>query len=120
MRRTVLFISDGTAITAETFGQSLLTQFKGHDFRRIRLPFVDTVAKAQETVDLIHRTAEADGAAPLVFSTIVDTAVGSVLHGARAEVFDMFGTFIRTPSARPTASSTPTATKTGWRPPITP
>ncbi len=94
MRRTVLFISDGTAITAETFGQSLLTQFKGHDFRRIRLPFVDTVAKARETVDLIHRAAAADGVAPLVFSTIVDTEVGAALHGATAEVFDMFGTFI--------------------------
>lgn len=94
MRRTVLFISDGTAITAETFGQSLLTQFEGEDFRRIRLPFVDTEAKAREAVDLIDKAAEADGAAPLVFSTIVDTEVGAVLGRSKAELFDMFATFI--------------------------
>ena len=57
MRRTVLFISDGTAITAETFGHSLLTQFAGHEFRQVRLPFVDTVEKAREAVDLINRSA---------------------------------------------------------------
>ena len=57
MRRTVLFVSDGTAITAETFGQSLLTQFAGQEFRRVRLPFVDTESKARDTVDLINRSA---------------------------------------------------------------
>lgn len=94
MRRTVLFISDGTAITAETFGQSLLTQFNGHEFRTVRLPFVDTVAKAREAVDLIDRTADSDGVRPLIFSTIVDTDVGRTLGDANAEIFDMFGTFL--------------------------
>jgi len=94
MRRTVLFISDGTAITAETFGQSLLTQFNGQEFRRVRLPFVDTPEKAREAVDLINRAAAAGELKPLVFSTIVDAAVGQLLADADAEVFDMFGTFI--------------------------
>ena len=65
MRRTVLFISDGTAITAETFGHSLLTQFAGHEFRQVRLPFVDTVEKAREAVDLINRSAADDAPRPL-------------------------------------------------------
>ena len=38
--RTVFFVSDGTGITAETFGHSVLTQFDLR-FRQIRLPFID-------------------------------------------------------------------------------
>jgi len=93
-RRTVLFISDGTAITAETFGHSLLTQFGSQEFRQIRLPFVDTPDKAQDAVDLIDRAARSDEVEPLVFSTIVDPEVGSVLGKGKAQVFDMFATFM--------------------------
>jgi len=94
MRRTVLFISDGTAITAETFGHSLLTQFAGHEFRQVRLPFVDTVEKAREAVDLINRSAADEAPRPLVFSTIVDYEVGAALADCNAHVFDMFATFM--------------------------
>ena len=45
--RTVFFVSDGTGITAETFGHSVLTQFDLR-FRQIRLPFIDTMDKAYE------------------------------------------------------------------------
>ena len=44
--RTVFFVSDGTGITAETFGNSILAQFPGNP-RHIRRPFVDTVDKMQ-------------------------------------------------------------------------
>ena len=37
MRRTVFFVSDGTGITAETIGHSVLTQFEGVDFETFRL-----------------------------------------------------------------------------------
>jgi len=40
--RTVFFISDGTGITAETFGNAILAQFDMKT-RQIRLPFTDTV-----------------------------------------------------------------------------
>jgi regulator of PEP synthase PpsR (kinase-PPPase family) len=46
-QRTVFFISDGTGITAETLGNSLLAQFEGMDFRQVRMPFVDSADKAQ-------------------------------------------------------------------------
>lgn len=94
MRRTVFFISDGTAITAETFGHSLLTQFSGQDFRQVRLPFVDTREKAEDAVSLIDRAAESDGTRPLVFNTIVDIGIGSVINDSQGHVFDMFGTFL--------------------------
>lgn len=95
MRRTVFFISDGTAITAETFGHSLMTQFSNVEFRQVRLPFVDTPSKARDAVSLIDRAAEAeDGEKPLVFSTIVDPEVSGILEHANGHLFDMFGTFM--------------------------
>ncbi|MEM1080382.1 MAG: kinase/pyrophosphorylase, partial [Pseudomonadota bacterium] len=94
MARTVLFISDGTAITAETFGHSLLTQFSGTEFRQIRLPFVDTEEKARDAVELINRATEADAAPALVFNTIVEHEVGAVLKDSQGIVFDLFGTFL--------------------------
>lgn len=94
MRRAVFFVSDGTAITAETFGHSLLTQFQDVGFREIRLPFVDTEAKAVDAVELINRAAQSGGDKPLVFSTIVNHQIGRVLTDANAHIFDMFATFM--------------------------
>ena len=53
MQRTAFFISDGTAITTETMGHSLLTQFPDIAFRRVRVPFVDSPEKADEAVEAI-------------------------------------------------------------------
>mgnify|MGYP002040112698 FL=1 len=53
--RTVFFVSDGTGITAETFGHSVLTQFEMR-FKQVRLPFIDTPDKAYDALrlSLIH------------------------------------------------------------------
>ena len=45
--RTVLIVSDGTGITAETFSHSILAQFET-SFKQIRMPFVNTLEKAQK------------------------------------------------------------------------
>ncbi|MCH8478099.1 MAG: kinase/pyrophosphorylase [Wenzhouxiangella sp.] len=94
MRRTAFFVSDGTAITAETFGHSLLTQLSCVDIRQLRLPFVDTHEKARDAVSLINRAAEADQHKPLVVSTIVDADIGRELFACDGHVFDMFATFM--------------------------
>jgi regulator of PEP synthase PpsR (kinase-PPPase family) len=69
MQRHVFFLSDGTGITAETLGNSLLTQFEGLEFRKVTLPFIATPEKARATVEYINHVGESDGARPLVFST---------------------------------------------------
>ena len=43
-RRTVFFVSDGTGITAQMLGHSLLTQFEGVEFRHVTMPFLLTAA----------------------------------------------------------------------------
>ena len=58
--RTVFYVSDGTGITAETFGNAILAQFELAP-RRVRLPFTDTVDKAHQVVRQINHTAELEG-----------------------------------------------------------
>jgi regulator of PEP synthase PpsR (kinase-PPPase family) len=59
--RTVFFISDGTGITAETFGNAILAQFE-MKARHVRLPFTDTADKAHQAVRQINHTAEVEAA----------------------------------------------------------
>ena len=93
--RTVFFVSDGTGITAETFGNAVLAQFEIKP-RHVRLPFTDTVDKAHQAVRQINHTAEHEGMRPLVFSTLADSQVLQVLEsGCKGMLMDMFSTFVR-------------------------
>ena len=94
-RHTVFFVSDGTGITAETFGNSILSQFAIKP-RHLRRPFIDTPDKAHQVVREINHTAAAhDGKKPIVFITLVNPEILAIVkqqsHGL---VLDMFNTFI--------------------------
>jgi hypothetical protein len=91
-RRTVFFVSDGTGITAQMLGQSLLTQFEGVEFRQVTLPFVNSVARAEECLARI--AAESGNGKPVVFSTLVNQDARQVLRKADALFLDFFETFI--------------------------
>ena len=93
-RRTVFFVSDGTGITVQMLGQSLLTQFEGVEFRQVTLPFVDSVEKAAECVARISAEAVNGNAKPVVFSTLVNQEVRRALRKADALFLDFFETFI--------------------------
>lgn len=92
--RTAFFISDGTGITAETFGNAILAQFEA-PVRRVRLPFLDNVDKAHQAVRQINHTAEIEGKRPLVFTTVVNMDVLQVVKAnCHGMILDMFGTFV--------------------------
>jgi len=93
--RTVFYVSDGTGITAETFGNSILAQFPGQP-RHVRRPFIDTVDKARQVVAEINATAEREGKRPVVFVTLVNDEVRDTLTAADCKglVMDMFRTFV--------------------------
>jgi [pyruvate, water dikinase]-phosphate phosphotransferase / [pyruvate, water dikinase] kinase len=93
-RRTVFFISDGTGISAQMLGHSLLTQFEGVDFNQVTLPFVDSVDKAQDCLERIERAALRGDGKPIVFSTLVNGDVREVVRRANAIFLDFFETFI--------------------------
>ena len=93
-QRTIFFVSDGTGITAETFGNAILAQFELAP-RRVRLPFTDTVDKAHQVVRQINHTAELEGNKPIVFTTLVNMDVLKVIQeGCKGMLLDMFGTFV--------------------------
>ena len=92
--RTVFFVSDGTGITAETFGKAILAQFEISP-RQVRLPFMDSVDKAHQAVRQINHAAEVDGKRPIVFSTLVNMEVLAVIkEKCQGMLLDMFGTFV--------------------------
>ncbi|MBC3885915.1 posphoenolpyruvate synthetase regulatory kinase/phosphorylase PpsR [Undibacterium griseum] len=91
--RTVFFISDGTGITAETFGHSVLTQFD-LKFRQIRLPFIDTVDKAHDAVRRINDAYAAEGTRPIVFSTLVKADLANVVFKSKGLHMDLIQTFV--------------------------
>jgi regulator of PEP synthase PpsR (kinase-PPPase family) len=94
IKRTVFFVSDGTGLTAEALGHSLMTQFEDVEFKQIRIPFLDNIAKAQEAVVRINAQGEADGMRPIVFTTLVNQALSSIVHQADAFCLSYFETFL--------------------------
>jgi regulator of PEP synthase PpsR (kinase-PPPase family) len=94
LNHTVFFVSDGTGITAETFGNSILNQFAVKP-RHVRRPFVDSVDKAHQVVREINHAADVEGKRPIVFITLVDREVLAIVKDlSRGLVLDMFNTFI--------------------------
>jgi len=93
-RRTVFFVSDGTGITAQMLGHSLLTQFEGLEFRQVTLPFVDSPEKAEDCLVRIQEEATNGNGQPVVFSTLVNPEVRDVIRRAKALFIDFFESFI--------------------------
>ncbi len=94
-RRTVLFVSDGTGITVQMLGHSLLTQFEGLAFKEVTMPFIDSQQKAEEEcMPRIREALAAGNGAPIVFSTLVNPEARDVIRNSGALVFDFFETFI--------------------------
>ena len=59
-KRSVFIVSDGTGITAEILGHSLLSQFPDITFHTTALPFVDSDDKIIDAVRQINQVAAAE------------------------------------------------------------
>lgn len=95
MERTVFVVSDSTGITAATFSNSVLSQFDQVQFDTVRIPYLDSMEKAQAAVARINQVAAEQNAPPLVFSTLVDTKLADTIRSAQCIFFDLFGTFVQ-------------------------
>jgi regulator of PEP synthase PpsR (kinase-PPPase family) len=91
--RPVYFLSDSTGITAETLGNTLLTQFPANNFDRITVPFITTVEQAKTVVRTIDELA-ATGPRPIIFSTAVSSDIRQVLATCRGIIVDLIGTYV--------------------------
>nr|WP_313973900.1 pyruvate, water dikinase regulatory protein [uncultured Psychrobacter sp.] len=88
--RTAFFISDGTAITAETLGRAILSQFASVPFETRVLPYVDSLERAEEAVEQINMAYQRDGLLPLVFDTIVSPEIREKINSAHSCNLDMY------------------------------
>ncbi|MGB4226508.1 MAG: pyruvate, water dikinase regulatory protein [Candidatus Dechloromonas phosphoritropha] len=94
IKRSVFFISDGTGLTAEALGHSLLTQFEDVEFEQIRIPFLDSITKAREAVARINGQSEGDGMRAIVFTTLVNQELADIVHQADAFCLSYFDSFL--------------------------
>jgi regulator of PEP synthase PpsR (kinase-PPPase family) len=94
MRRTIFYVSDGTGITAETIGHSVLTQFDSIEFDTFRIPFVDTEEKARGAAVRIKTAFAQTGARPIVVNTIMDEKLSDVVAESGALMLDVFAPFL--------------------------
>ena len=94
MKRTAFFVSDGTGITAETLGHSMLSQFASVEFEQVTLPYVISNETTHNVVKQINQAAEKDGATPIVFSTLVNDEHRQILSRCQGLVLDMFAAFL--------------------------
>lgn len=92
--KNVYFISDGTGITAEALGHSLLTQFENIEFETQTLPNVNTIEKAHRMIETIKTN---NGhSKPIIFSTLVNDEIRQIFQAAPFIFLDLFSSFIPT------------------------
>lgn len=93
--RPVFIVSDGTAITAETLAQAVLTQFSNLNYEQRRIPFIDSVEKATATADRINQVQERTGMRPLVFSTFSRKTISEAFcEECTGYVTELFRSFV--------------------------
>lgn len=93
--RTAFFLSGSTAITAETLGRSMLTQFSEFEFEQVTVPYIETETQIKEVIAKINDAHESNGHRPLVFSTLTDAHFRDLLATeSQALVLDMFAAFL--------------------------
>ena len=107
----VFFVSDRTAITAESVGRSLLTQFNQDDCRFTMLPFIDTEEKV-DNIMLRLEAAKNDTHQVIVFSTLASEPLRKQLSTGSFFVLDLFATCLPPLQAAMHRHSSPTIGQT--------
>jgi hypothetical protein len=90
----VFFVSDSTAITVETLGRGVLSQFPDistdvHTYR-----FIDTMEKLVTVCTAVEYAHQQSGIRPLVFASLVEQGMRTQLHTTSAQVMDVLQTFV--------------------------
>jgi [pyruvate, water dikinase]-phosphate phosphotransferase / [pyruvate, water dikinase] kinase len=93
VKRSALFISDSTGMTASALGK-LLEHFPHTEFTHVRLPFTDTPEKIDAAKAAIARATEQDGIRPVVIMSLGNSELRNSLKKTDAYFVDLFSTFI--------------------------
>lgn len=88
--RNVYFLSNHTAITAETLGKSLLAQFPDVKFSVVTMPYIDSIQKAEDIVKRINQESSQAVLKPMIISTLANESISQIIHQSDALVLDLF------------------------------
>lgn len=94
-QRKVFFLSDGTAITSEHFGKSVLSQFPDIKFITETMPFINTSDKACAACEHINKSFKETNTLPLVFMTVVSDEIVDILKKCNAINYPLFEYLIK-------------------------
>ncbi|MFI2809877.1 MULTISPECIES: pyruvate, water dikinase regulatory protein [Microbulbifer] len=93
-KRTAFFVSDGTGLTVEAIGHSLLAQFRSEHVEQVTLPYIDSADKVARVMERIERAAHESGRQPIVISSIVADEFRAQLHQSPALMLDVFESYL--------------------------
>ncbi|RUO79390.1 pyruvate, water dikinase regulatory protein [Pseudidiomarina taiwanensis] len=91
--RTVFYISDGTALTAEAFGKAMLSMFP-LKVEHKTLAFIDSQEKAETAVRRINEAYEKSGERPIIFHTFVSVEIKRVITQSAGSCYDFLDYFV--------------------------
>ena len=109
--RSVFYISDGTAITAEVLGHAVLSQFPV-DTHSVTLPFVENVQRAQAVKAQINALWQRSGVRPLVFFSIVTPEIRDIILESEGFCQDIVQALVAPLQSELGVSSMPVAHRT--------
>ena len=89
----MFFVSDGTGLTASSYGKSLLAQFGDSRFVTKTFPFVDSAERGHQVAASIQLAQDRKGVRAIVFCTLVDEEVQECIEASGAFVIDLFNLF---------------------------
>ncbi|WP_250460841.1 posphoenolpyruvate synthetase regulatory kinase/phosphorylase PpsR [Microbulbifer litoralis] len=93
-KRTAFFISDGTGLTVEAIGHSLLAQFRSEHVEQVTLPYVDSPDKVERVLQRIEKAARESGMQPIIITSIVSDEIRRQLHQSSALMLDVFESYL--------------------------
>ena len=94
MNNKAFFISDGTGITAESLGHSLLSRFSKTHLDQITLPYINTEERAHQTAKRINDAAAETGEKPIALISIVSLEYREIIKQSNGLILDMFEAFL--------------------------
>ena len=93
-KRTAFFISDGTGLTVEGIGHSLLAQFRDQQVEQVTVPYVDSEARVNQVLQRIENAARESGLQPIIITSIVSDQIRKQLHQSSALMLDVFESYL--------------------------
>ncbi|WP_299945193.1 pyruvate, water dikinase regulatory protein [uncultured Microbulbifer sp.] len=93
-KRTAFFMSDGTGLTVEAIGHSLLAQFQDQHLEQVTLPYIDSAGKVQQALQRIEKAASESGLQPIIITSIVSDQIRQQLHQSPALMLDIFENYL--------------------------